>query len=60
MVQQKVWLLDMQTLHRVRDRLVGCRTALISQVRAVLLERGLTFAKGRALPAGRGGLSVAF
>ena len=40
--------LDMQTLHRVRDRLVGCRTALINQVRAVLLERGLTFARGRA------------
>lgn len=40
--------LDMQALHRVRDRLVGCRTALINQVRAVLLERGLTFAKGRA------------
>ena len=40
--------LDMQTLHRVRDRLVGCRTALINQVRAVLLERGLTFPKGRA------------
>jgi transposase len=39
--------LDMQTLHRARDRLVGCRTALVNQVRAVLLERGLTFAKGR-------------
>jgi len=39
--------LDMQTLHRARDRLVGCRTALINQVRAILLERGLIFAKGR-------------
>ena len=39
--------LDMQTLHRVRDRLVGRRTALINQIRAILLERGLTFAKGR-------------
>ena len=39
--------LDMQTLHRVRDRLVGQRTALINQVRAILLERGLTFNKGR-------------
>ena len=34
--------LDMQTLHRVRDRLVGERTALINQLRAVLLERGIT------------------
>ena len=32
--------LDLQTLHRVRDRLVGQRTALINQLRAVLLERG--------------------
>lgn len=39
--------LDMQTLHRVRDRLVRQRTALINQLRAILLERGLTFAKGR-------------
>jgi hypothetical protein len=29
--------LDMQTLHRARDRLVGERTALINQLRAVLL-----------------------
>jgi transposase len=28
----------MQTLHRARDRLVGERTALINQLRAVLLE----------------------
>ena len=27
--------LDMQTLHRVRDRLVGERTALINQLRAI-------------------------
>ena len=33
--------LDMQTLHRSRDRLVGERTALINQVRAILLERGI-------------------
>ena len=33
--------LDMQTLHRVRDRLVGERTALLNQLRAVLLERGV-------------------
>ena len=39
--------LDMQTLHRARDRLVGERTALINQLRAILLERGVTVAQGR-------------
>ena len=39
--------LDMQTLHRARDRLVGERTALINQLRAILLERGTTVAQGR-------------
>src|SRR3954452_14433711 len=39
--------LDVQTLHRVRDRLVGERTALINQLRAVLLERGTSVAQGR-------------
>ena len=39
--------LDMQSLHRVRDRLVGQRTALMNQLRAVLLERGITVPQGR-------------
>lgn len=39
--------LDMQTLHRSRDRLVGERTALINQLRAILLERGLVVAQGK-------------
>src|SRR3954470_22295648 len=39
--------LDLQTLHRVRDRLVGQRTALINQLRAVLLERGVVAPQGR-------------
>jgi transposase len=39
--------LDVQTLHRARDRLVGERTALINQLRAILLERGITVAQGR-------------
>ena len=39
--------LDMQSLHRARDRLIGERTALINQLRAFLLERGITAAKGR-------------
>ena len=39
--------LDMQTLHRARDRLVGERTALINQLRAILLERGIVIPKRR-------------
>ncbi|MBB4201157.1 transposase [Rhodoblastus sphagnicola] len=39
--------LDMQTLHRSRDRLVAERTALINQVRAVLLERGIVVPQGK-------------
>ncbi len=40
--------LDMQTLHRVRDRLVGDRTSLMNQIRSLLLERGHIVAQGRA------------
>jgi transposase len=39
--------LEMQTLHRARERLVAERTALINQVRSVLLERGIAIAQGR-------------
>jgi transposase len=39
--------LDMQSLHRARDRLVAERTALINQLRALLLERGITVPQGR-------------
>ncbi len=39
--------LDAQILHRARTRLVGQRTVLINQLRAVLLERGIVVAKGR-------------
>jgi transposase len=37
--------LDLQALHRVRDRLVQRRTAVINQIRGFLVERGITFAK---------------
>jgi transposase len=40
--------LDLQALHRVRDRMVHSRTAVINQIRGFLLERGITFAKGPA------------
>jgi transposase len=39
--------LDIQTLHRVRSRLVAERTNLINQLRAILLERGIIFPVGR-------------
>jgi transposase len=39
--------LDLQALHRVRDRLVERRTCLINQFRAFLLERGITARTGR-------------
>lgn len=39
--------LDLQTLHRVRSRLVAERTRLINQARAILLERGVVFPAGR-------------
>jgi transposase len=43
-------LLDLQALHRVRSRLVSRRTATINQIRAFLIEQGITVRKGlRAL-----------
>jgi transposase len=39
--------LDLQALHRVRDRLIARRTGVINQLRAFLLDRGLTFRPGR-------------
>jgi transposase len=37
--------LDLQALHRVRERVMQRRTAVINQIRAFLLERGMVFAK---------------
>jgi transposase len=39
--------LDLQSLHRIREGLVARRTALINQVRALLLERGIAMPQGR-------------
>lgn len=39
--------LDIQTLYRSRDRLVAERTALINQLRGILLERGVIVPRGR-------------
>src|ERR1700681_3901705 len=40
--------LDLQSLHRVRERWVMRRTAVVNQIRRLLLERGLTLPKGRS------------
>jgi transposase len=40
--------LDMQTLHRARDRVVVERTSLMNQLRALLLERGIVVPQGCA------------
>jgi transposase len=37
--------LDLQALHRVCDRLVQRRTAVINQIRGFLIERSITFSK---------------
>jgi transposase len=39
--------LDLQALHRVRERLVAKRTSVINQIRSFLLERGIVFRAGR-------------
>src|ERR1700722_15279859 len=39
--------LDLQALHRVRERWVMRRTAVVNQIRSLLLERSLTLPKGR-------------
>jgi transposase len=38
--------LDLQALHRVRERSVGQRTGVINQIRAFLLERGIAVRQG--------------
>ena len=45
--------LDLQALHRVRERSVGRRTSIINQIRAFLLERGICGAAGAEFPARR-------
>ncbi len=39
--------LDLQALHRVRERLVSQRTGIINQIRALLLERGIAVRQGQ-------------
>jgi transposase len=39
--------LELQAVHRLRERWVMRRTAVVNQIRGLLLERGLTLPKGR-------------
>ena len=39
--------LDLQALHRVRERFVSQRTGIINQIRAFLLERGIAVRQGQ-------------
>jgi len=39
--------LDLQSTHRVRQRLVGVRRTLVNQLRAILFERDVSVAQGR-------------
>jgi transposase len=38
--------LDLQALHRVRSRLISRRTAIVNQIQAFLLERGIAVRQG--------------
>jgi transposase len=54
--QKSVEQQDLQCLHRVRSRLVACRTQLINQIRGLLAEYGIVLAQHpgqvrRSLPA---------
>lgn len=42
--------LDLQALHRVRERLVSQRTGIINQIRAFMLERGIAVRQGIRKP----------
>ena len=39
--QQSVEQQDLQALHRIRSRLIGCRTQLGNQIRGLLAEYGI-------------------
>ena len=49
--------LDLQALHRVRERLVSQRTGVINQIRAFLLERGELVLRSETMRCARNGHS---
>ena len=48
--------LDLQALHRVRERLVSQRTGIINQIRAFLLERSVAVDNASCVPSCRASL----
>jgi transposase len=48
-VAKSVDQLDLQAVHRVRERLVSQRTGIMNQIRAFLLERGIAVRQGQWL-----------
>ena len=42
--------LDLQALHRVRERLVSQRTGVVNQIRNFLLDRGVAIRQGLRVP----------
>ena len=52
--------LDLQALHRVRERLVSQRTGIINQIRAFLLERGIAVRQGVAVFARRAAAHIIY
>lgn len=47
-----LWKLEIQQMHRIRQRLVECRTGLMNQIRGILHEYGMIFDKkaGKLMP----------
>lgn len=46
---KQVEQVDLQTLHRIRDQMIGSRTRLINQMRAFCLEYGVTMRQGAGI-----------
>jgi transposase len=45
---KQVWQQDLQTIHRIRERLVRNRTALMNEIRGILYEFGIVIPTGQS------------
>jgi len=43
---KEIWQQDIQTIHRIRERLIGNKVALSNSMRGLLMEYGITIPKG--------------
>lgn len=43
-----IWQQDIQNIHRVRERVIKNRTALMNEIRGILYEYGIVIAQGKA------------